>query len=162
MTTKTVEQEAEQALNKAAAIRLVRDHLLAQGEEPETAEIARILARTKWTSGDNLKDKNYISALLSQDRAKAGGPPGKPGRRPRLQGEPTVTELKLVREWAEANGSLEELGETLQRIDKIVCQVGGYDRLMKCMAFYRELYAPQLRKPENKTKKSSYRSIDDE
>jgi len=44
MTETTLEQEAEQALNKAAAIRLVRDRLLSQGEKPETALIARILA----------------------------------------------------------------------------------------------------------------------
>jgi hypothetical protein len=146
MTETTLEQEAEQALNKAAAIRLVRDRLLSQGEEPETAVIARILASTKWTSGDNLKDKNYISALLSQDRAKAGGPPGKPGRRPRSEGEPTLTQLRLLKELAEAessDGTLESFAEDLERIDRVVSQVGGYERLKKGIAFYKELFGPK-------------------
>lgn len=137
----TLNQAADEAPNKAAAIRLVRDRLRGQGQQPETAVIAGILAETRWTTGDMAKDKNYIAALMSQDRSRDGGPPGKPGRRPRSQGEPTVTDLKLVKELAEAEegGTLEALSEEIDRIDKIAAQVGGYDRLKKCLAFYKEL-----------------------
>src|SRR5262245_13312593 len=90
---------AAQALTKADAIRIVRRHLGQQGREPETAEIAAVLARTEWTTGDRIRDKNYISSIISQDRAKEDLPPGKPGRRPRaglFPAEPTATELKRV------------------------------------------------------------------
>src|SRR5262245_40707933 len=80
---KPLHELADQALNEADAIRVVRHHLLEQGREPETAEIAAILGRSHWTTGDVGRDKNYISSILSQDRAKEGQPPGKPGRRAR-------------------------------------------------------------------------------
>ena len=57
---------ADQALTKADAIRVVRHHLRQQGREPETAEIAAILATTQWTTGDMNKDKNYISSTLTR------------------------------------------------------------------------------------------------
>jgi hypothetical protein len=138
--------DVDQAPNKAAAIRAVRDWLRSQGQEVETAVIAGILAHTRWTSGDLGKDKNYISVLLSGDRAKEGGPPGKLGRRPRSHGgEPTVIELRLVKELAEAeeDGTLQALSETVDRIDKIATQVGGYERLKKCLAFYKEMSGQQ-------------------
>lgn len=73
---------ADTASRKAEAIRLLRDHLFAQGTEPDLSVIAAIYAKTKWSSGSARKDKNYISSLLSQDRTRLGLPPGKPGRRP--------------------------------------------------------------------------------
>jgi hypothetical protein len=147
--TKKKQQEAalhevaDQALNKADAIRVVRHHLLKQGREPETAEIAAILAKTQWTTGDTNRDKNYISSILSQDRAKEDLPPGKPGRRPRaglFPAEPTATELKRVKELAEAEaGSVEELAATVDRVDAIAREVGGFERLKKCIAFWKAI-----------------------
>jgi hypothetical protein len=155
--------DVDQAPNKAAAIRAVRDWLRSQGQEVETAVIAGILAHTRWASGDVRKDKNYISVLLSGDRTKEGGPPGKPGRRPRSHGgEPTVTELKLVRELAEEDGTLQSLCEAVDRIDEIAAQVGGYQRLKNCLEFYKEMYGRQGLPPPKDDPKPKYRSIDDE
>jgi hypothetical protein len=158
------EPAVDQAPNKAAAIRAVRDWLRSQGQEVETAVIAGILANTRWSSGDLGKDKNYISVLLSGDRAKEGGPPGKPGRRPRLPSEPTVIELRLVKELAEAeeDGTLQSLSEDVDRIDKIATQVGGYERLKKCLAFYKEMYGHQGLPPPKDDPKPKDRSIDAE
>lgn len=134
---------ADQALNKADAIRVVRHHLLKLGRGPETAEIAAVLAKTQWTTGDVDKDKNYISSILSQDRAREGQPPGKPGRRPRaglLPAEPTAGELKRVKELAEEqSGSLEALAADVERVDAIAQEVGGFERLKKCLAFWKDL-----------------------
>src|SRR5262249_24601820 len=134
---------AAQALNKADAIRVLRHHLRQQGREPETAEIAAVLAMTQWTTGDTNKDKNYISSILSQDRAREDLPPGKPGRRPRaglFPAQITPTELKRVKELAEAEpGSLQELAEEVDRVDAIAREVGGFERLKKCIAFWKEL-----------------------
>jgi hypothetical protein len=51
-----LDELADQALNKADAIRVLRHHLRKQGREPETAEIAAVLAKTQWTTGDTNKD----------------------------------------------------------------------------------------------------------
>jgi hypothetical protein len=138
-----IHELAHQALHKADAIRLVRHHLLKQGREPETAEIAAVLEKTQWTTGDLDRDKNYISSILSQDRTREGQPPGKPGRRPRaglFPVEPTATELKRVKELAEAEaGSLEDLAAALAQVDAIASEVGGFERLKKCIAFWKEL-----------------------
>ncbi len=140
---KALHELADEALNKADAIRVVRHHLLKQGREPETAEIAAILSKTQWTTGDVNRDKNYISSLLSQDRAKEGQPPGKPGRRARaglFPVEPTATELKRVKELAEEQaGSLEALAADVERVDAIAGEVGGFERLKKCLAFWKNL-----------------------
>jgi hypothetical protein len=134
---------AEQALNKADAIRVVRHHLLKQGREPETAEIAAILFKTQWTTGDVTRDKNYISSILSQDRTREGQPPGKPGRRARaglFPAEPTATELRRVKELAEAQaGSLEALAADVGRVDAIAQEVGGFERLKQCIAFWKAI-----------------------
>jgi hypothetical protein len=138
-----LDELAAQAPSKADAIRVLRHHLRQQGREPETAEIAAVLSMTQWTTGDTNKDKNYISSILSQDRAREDLPPGKPGRRPRaglFPAEPTATELRRVKEMAEAQpGSLEELAEEVDRVDAIAREVGGFERLKKCIAFWKEL-----------------------
>ena len=140
---KPLHELADQALNKADAIRVVRHHLLKQGREPETAEIAAILGKSQWTTGDVNRDKNYISSILSQDRTKDGQPPGKPGRRARaglFPAEPTATELKRVRELAEEQaGSVEALCAEVERVDAIAKEVGGFERLKKCIAFWKDL-----------------------
>jgi hypothetical protein len=92
-----------------------------------------------------LKEANEEVARRIQ-RAKEDLPPGKPGRRPKaglFPAEPTATELKLVKEMAEAqSGSLEELAEVVDRVDSISSEVGGFERLKQCIAFWKEVEAP--------------------
>jgi hypothetical protein len=134
---------AEQAASKAEAIRIVRHHLLKQGRQPETAEIATILSLTRWTTHDINRDKNYISYVLSQERTREGQPRGKPGRRPRalmLPAEPTAGELMRVRELGEQHcRTLQQLAEEVERVNSVASEVGGFDRLLKCIAFWRQL-----------------------
>ena len=45
-----------------------------------------------------------------------------------------------MKELAEAEaGSVEELAATVDRVDAIAREVGGFERLKKCIAFWKEL-----------------------
>ena len=164
MRKKSLEDVADQASHKAAAIRLLQELLHQQGEEPETATIAEILAGTKWTTGDPNRDKNYISFTLSKDRAR-GRPAGKPGRRPGSSAAPPPQELGLYRQFAEQEfQTLAMLNDILGKIDRIAAQLGGYERLKKCTAFWQEIESRPAESGQAKTpkKKGIRRSIDDD
>lgn len=147
---------ANQAPNKADAIRLLRDHLLSQRQEPEIAEIAAIYARTKWTTGDTNRDKNYISSILSQDRSREGQAPAKPGRRPRatrFSAEPAASELISLKHrgeevmamlQAEETVSFESFARAVELVDELAKEFGGFERMKKCLLYWRELIGPNI------------------
>jgi hypothetical protein len=140
---------ANHSSRKAEAIRLLRDHLFSQGREPDLSVIAAIYARTKWSSGNQHKDKNYISSLLSTDRRRMGQPAAKPGRRPMgFPPEPAASELiglkqlgieAMARILAEKVDSFESFVRVVGAVDEIANQFGGFERLKKCILCWKQL-----------------------
>lgn len=111
--------------------------------EPNAQDIYELFKETKHSTGDKVKDLNYISSTLSQIRKTEGGEKAGRGRgRNALtveSSEPSLADLLKVKDLAKEHGGVEALAKIVVAVASLADQMGGLERLHRSIDALRQL-----------------------